>query len=112
MNYNLFCDEDYNDKKYFKNTKIIKCKNLEELKKKVMERWVPWFVGRVIQQQGDPKYYLKASSTGLSKSNKARLLEDVDRLIQRYQDIGFQDQQVGAGEFESVGICIGVGPHQ
>ena len=79
---------------------------------RLIEKWVPWFMDRAVAYKGKPDYDLKAMSTGLSKIHKAQLLEDLERLFQRYKDIGFQDQKVGTEEFESVGVCIGIGPHR
>jgi DNA-binding Xre family transcriptional regulator len=82
------------------------------LNKRLNEKWVPWFIGRVVHYSENPNYFLKASSTGLSKIHKAQLIEDIERVLQRYRDIGSQDQRIGSGDFESVGICIGIGPHR
>lgn len=88
---------------------MSECPNLNNY---LSEKWTPWFIDQALRQKKNPQYYLKSSSTGLSPVHRAQLIEDLELVLQRYMEIGFQDQRIGAGDFESVGICIGIGPHR
>lgn len=83
-----------------------------KLKKLLQEKWIPWFIDQTLRNSKNPEYYLNITSTGLSKTHRAQLIDDIERVLQRYRDIGTHDQTVGAGDFESVGLCIGIGPHR
>jgi DNA-binding Xre family transcriptional regulator/predicted transcriptional regulator len=80
--------------------------------KKLNDRWVPWFFDQVLKNNNKEEYFLRASSTGLSKAHKLQMLAEIQQLIDKYSDIGYRDQRMGSTDFEAVGLCIGVGPHR
>ncbi len=82
------------------------------LLKRLTEKWVPWFFQRVVHNQERNGYTLKLMSTGLTREHRAQLIEELGQLLERYILLGATDQSIGSRDFESVGICIGVGPHR
>lgn len=82
------------------------------LVKKLYDQWVPWFFEQVLNNPKSDRYSLKVTSTGLSKAHKLQLLAEVEQLFDKYREIGYRDQRIASSDYESVGICIGIGPHR
>lgn len=83
-----------------------------KLYKKIEETWVPWFFDQVSNNKADPKYYLKLGSTGLTEEHRLHLIAEIEQIWDKYGEIGLRDQSFGKKDFESVGFCIGIGPHR
>lgn len=94
------------------NTGYLDLSNAPKLVEKINLNWVPWFFDKVVTNQNNENYFLKASSTGLSKVNLAKLFGEIDQLLEKYREVGNTDQKIGASNYSSVGICIGIGPHR
>lgn len=78
----------------------------------VEEKWVPWFIDRTLRLKKSGGYFLRLSSTGLSKANRARFESDLSDLLEKYKRIGIEDQRIGRSDASSVGVCIAIGPHR
>lgn len=97
----------------FLNSGYLDISKSPELAKKIREKWVPWFFERTLRNNGSPNYFLAVGSTGLSKTHRLQLNNEIEQLIGRYKELGHRDQSPGSSEeFEPVGICVGVGPHR
>lgn len=94
------------------NSGYLDLSNAPELVNKLYQKWVPWFFQRVLANQKNENYLLETFSTGLSKTNQSKLFGEITQLIARYKEIGSSDQRIGSSNFESIGLCIGIGPHR
>lgn len=80
------------------------------LKDRYFRRWVPYFFEKVMAPE--EKHFVKIFSTGLSEKNRKELVRDLEDLAKKYQERGYFDQVKGSNPFESVGVCIGLGPYR
>lgn len=95
------------------NTGYLDLAKTPKLSKRMEKEWVPWFFSQVLEKkEAENQYFLKASSTGLNKTNQVQLRNEIQQLLQKYLEIGLRDQSFGAKEFDPVGVCIGIGPHR
>jgi|GEM_PF-5343082 len=78
---------------------------------RIKNEWVPWFFNKILDSDESRKYSIQFASTGLTEKHGQQLMEEVKNLLDRYKEIGFDDQRTSS-EFDPVGICIGIGPHR
>lgn len=82
------------------------------LRSKIEEEWIPWFFSQLMNHRSHAQAHVQVASTALSEAHRQQLIQEMTDLLDKYRDIGFVDQKMGAGPAKPVGICVGIGPHR
>lgn len=83
-----------------------------KLRRKLEERWTPWFLSRILSKRDDQQHSIELFSTGLSEAHRGQLIEDLNRVLEKYREIGVADQGIGQRAFSPVAVCVGIGPYR